>query len=111
MEERNLSLKEALKLNTELLGGGPQQGGDEFAGWPEVAALILKSRDGRRTRVVGIFLNDTSIIRLVGALLLEQQDEWQLDGRRVFSELSMAMLDNTSDQTQDQPTAALTAAA
>lgn len=26
MEERNLSLQEALKLNTELLGGGPQQG-------------------------------------------------------------------------------------
>jgi len=24
---------------------------------------------------------------LVGALLLEQQEEWQLDGRRVFSEL------------------------
>jgi hypothetical protein len=47
----------------------------------------------------------------VGALLLEQQEEWQLDGRRVFSEQSMAKLDNTSDQLQDQPTAALTAAA
>ena len=65
----------------------------------------------RRTRVVGIFPNDASIVRLVGALLLEQQEEWQLDGRRVFSELSMAKLDNTSDQLQDQPTAALTAAA
>jgi len=49
MEERNLSLKDALKLNTELLGGSPQQGGDEFAGWPEVAALFLKSREGRRS--------------------------------------------------------------
>ncbi len=65
----------------------------------------------RRTRVVGIFPNDAAIIRLVGALLLEQQEEWQLDGRRVFSELSMAKLDNTSNQTQDQPTAAITAAA
>jgi hypothetical protein len=26
MEERNLSLQDALKLNTEALGGGPQQG-------------------------------------------------------------------------------------
>jgi len=65
----------------------------------------------RRTRVVGIFPNDAAIIRLVGALLLEQQEEWQLDGRRVFSELSMAKLDNSGDQLQDQPTAALTAAA
>jgi putative transposase len=65
----------------------------------------------RRTRVVGIFPNDASIVRLVGALLLEQQEEWQLDGRRVFSEFSMAKLDNTSNQTQDQPTAAITAAA
>ena len=65
----------------------------------------------RRTRVVGIFPNDAAIIRLVGVLLLEQQEEWQLDGRRVFSELSMAKLDNSSDQLQDQPTAALAAAA
>ena len=56
----------------------------------------------RRTHVVGIFPNDAAIIRLVGALLLEQQEEWQLDGRRVFSELSMTKLDNTSNQTQNQ---------
>lgn len=71
----------------------------------------LNKESKRRTRVVGIFPNDAVIIRLVGALLLEQQEEWQLDGRRVFSELSMAKLDKTSDQLQDQPTAALAAAA
>ncbi len=65
----------------------------------------------RRTRVVGIFPNAATIIRLVGALLLGQQAEWQLDGRRVFSELWMAKLDRTSDQFQDQPTAALATAA
>jgi hypothetical protein len=48
---------------------------------------------------------------LVGVLLLEQQEEWQLDGRRVFSELSMAKLDKTSESVQDQSTAALAAAA
>jgi hypothetical protein len=47
----------------------------------------------------------------VGALLLEQQEEWQLDGRRVFSELSMTKLDKSGEQVQDQPTAALAAAA
>ena len=51
------------------------------------------------------------IIRLVGALLLEQREEWQLEGRRVFSELSMAKLDISNDPGQENPYAALPAAA
>ena len=46
----------------------------------------------RRTNVVGIFPNDASIVRLVGAQRLEQQEEWQLERRRFFSEATMAKI-------------------
>jgi putative transposase len=46
----------------------------------------------RRTNVVGIFPNDPAIVRLVGSQLLEQQEEWQLERRRFFSEATMAKI-------------------
>ena len=41
----------------------------------------LKKEGKRRADVVGIFPNEDSIVRLIGAVLLEVNDEWQLQHR------------------------------
>jgi len=53
----------------------------------------------RRADVVGIFPNEASIIRLIGAILLEQNDEWQLQSRSMPVE-AMAELNTQPNEAQ-----------
>ena len=54
---------------------------------------MLNKEVKRRADVVGIFPNEASITRLVGAILLEQNDEWQLQHRDMTLETMAGRID------------------
>jgi transposase-like protein len=60
--------------------------------WLKITIERLNKELKRRCRVVGIFPNEGSVVRLAGAVLADVHDEWQAAERRYFSESSMAKL-------------------
>jgi hypothetical protein len=62
----------------------------------------LNTEIKRRSRVVGIFPNDGVVIRLIGAVLADQHDEWAIT-RRYLSEGSMALIDNPTQGVTTNP--------
>ena len=99
--------------------------------WPKAAAVLTKGEDEvltymtfpmehwtriystnplervirevkRRTNVVGIFPDRDSALRLVGSVLIETNDEWEV-GRRYFSKASMRRLRDPADKRLTAP--------
>jgi transposase-like protein len=72
--------------------------------WPQLHSTNplerLNGEIKRRTDVVAIFPNEAAIVRLVGAMLLEQNDEWAAGRARYMSLEKLASL---SDDPQARP--------
>ena len=55
--------------------------------------------------MVGIFPDDASVIRLVGAVQLDQHGDWAIAERRYLSEESMAAIDHQPEEVTTTNTA------
>jgi transposase-like protein len=62
----------------------------------------LNKEIARRSDVVGIYPNDAALVRLAGALLIEQNDEW-LVGRRYLSAESLGRLYEVAEAGSPKP--------
>jgi putative transposase len=72
------------------------------AHWPKLRSTNnierVSKEIARRSDVVGIFPNDRSVIRLIGALLIKQNDEWLLTRGYLSKESIGLVLEDQTDE-------------
>ena len=76
------------------------------AHWPKLRSTNnierVNREIGRRSDVVGIFPNDRSVIRLIGSLLIEQNDEWLLTRGYLSQESISLVLEDQTDESEGE---------
>jgi putative transposase len=92
-----------MRAKEEVLAFGTFPPGHWRQIWSTNPLERLNKEIKRRSRVVGIFPNEETAIRLCGAVVLDINDEWASAERGYFSEASMADLYPTRDDDHATP--------
>lgn len=110
-EARWDTVADALREKVEKLGSFMDASRDDVLAymdfprehWPQIASTNPPERVNpeikRRADVIGIFPNDEAIVRLVGAPMLETNDEWTV-ARRYMSLKTIARVTDSPDARQ-----------